>query len=65
MMEPGLAVAGAPDTVREFLADQIATSSIDYLIGQFAYGHQAPEECRQTVALFAGEVMGALGQARA
>ncbi len=63
MMERGLAIAGAPDTVHEFLADQIATSSIDYLIGQFAYGHQAPEECRQTVALFASEVMPALAHA--
>lgn len=60
MMERGLAIAGAPDTVREFLADQIEKSSIDYLIGQFAYGHQRPEECQQTVALFARDVMPAL-----
>lgn len=60
MMERGLAVAGAPDTVTAFLAEQMRQSSANYLIGQFAYGHQAPEECRRTVELFARYVMPAL-----
>ncbi|MDX1484018.1 MAG: LLM class flavin-dependent oxidoreductase [Alphaproteobacteria bacterium] len=61
MMGRGLAIAGAPGTVSEFLGKEIAESGADYLIGQFAYGHQGPEECQQTVALFARHVMPALG----
>lgn len=60
MMERGLAIAGAPDTVSTFLADQLRESSADYLIGQFAYGHQTPDECLRTVELFAEQVMPAL-----
>ncbi len=60
MVERGLAIAGSPDTVTEFLAAQIEESSADYLIGQFAFGHQAPEACQNTVALFARHVMPAL-----
>lgn len=60
MMERGLAIAGAPDTVTAFLAEQLRDSSADYLIGQFAYGHQRPDECLRTVELFARAVMPAL-----
>jgi len=59
-MERGLAVAGSPDTVTAFLLDQVRESSVDYLIGQFAYGHQTPDECLRTVELFARDVMPAL-----
>lgn len=60
MAARGLAIAGAPDTVAEFLAAEIAKSSADYLIGQFAFGHQAPADCLNSVDLFARQVMPAL-----
>lgn len=60
MAARGLAIAGAPGTVAEFLADEVAVADVDYLIGQFAFGDQSPEECRKTVELFAREVMPAL-----
>ncbi|MDH3241434.1 MAG: LLM class flavin-dependent oxidoreductase [Alphaproteobacteria bacterium] len=60
MMERGLAIAGAPDTVAAFLLEQMRVAGADYLIGQFAFGRQAPDECQRTVALFARHVMPAL-----
>jgi alkanesulfonate monooxygenase SsuD/methylene tetrahydromethanopterin reductase-like flavin-dependent oxidoreductase (luciferase family) len=60
MVERGLAIAGSPDTVTEFLAAEVKDSSVDYLIGQFAYGDQSPDECRNSVGLFARHVMPAL-----
>jgi alkanesulfonate monooxygenase SsuD/methylene tetrahydromethanopterin reductase-like flavin-dependent oxidoreductase (luciferase family) len=60
MAERGLAFAGAPDTVTERLAAEVLESSVDYLIGQFAFGDQSPEECLNTVELFSSHVMPAL-----
>jgi alkanesulfonate monooxygenase SsuD/methylene tetrahydromethanopterin reductase-like flavin-dependent oxidoreductase (luciferase family) len=60
MMERGLAIAGSPATVTAFLEEQVRVASVDYVIGQFAYGHQTPDECLRTVELFARDVMPAL-----
>lgn len=57
MAERRLAVAGAADAVTQFLADQVRTSTADYLIGQFAFGDQSLEECLRTVWLFTAHVM--------
>ncbi len=56
----GQAIAGAPDTVRAFLAEQIEDSRVNYLVGQFCFGDLTFEEMRNSVALFAAEVMPAL-----
>jgi len=57
MVERGLAIAGAPDTVTEYLAEEVSKSGVDYLIGQFAFGDQSPQECQNTVTLFSRYVM--------
>jgi alkanesulfonate monooxygenase SsuD/methylene tetrahydromethanopterin reductase-like flavin-dependent oxidoreductase (luciferase family) len=60
MAEGGLAIAGAPDTVAEHLAAEVEVASVDYLIGQFAFGDQTPDECLRTVDLFSRHVIPAL-----
>jgi alkanesulfonate monooxygenase SsuD/methylene tetrahydromethanopterin reductase-like flavin-dependent oxidoreductase (luciferase family) len=57
MVAQGRAVAGTPDVVREFVRSEIETSGADYFVGQFAFGDLTPEEARNSVALFARDVM--------
>lgn len=63
MMEIGQAVAGNPETVRQFLQAQIEESAANYLVGQFAFGDLSLEESLRTVELFKNEVMPKLNAA--
>ena len=56
----GKGVAGAPETVAAFLAEEMGRSGADYLVGQFAFGDLSPEETMRSVDLFVAEVMPAL-----
>ena len=56
----GLAVAGSPETVRAFLAPQIADSGANYVVGQMAFGDLTLAEMLRSVELFSAEVMPAL-----
>jgi alkanesulfonate monooxygenase SsuD/methylene tetrahydromethanopterin reductase-like flavin-dependent oxidoreductase (luciferase family) len=56
LIEQGQAVAGAPETVRKFLATQIDDSGINYIVGQFCFGDLALDEMLRSVQLFAEEV---------
>jgi alkanesulfonate monooxygenase SsuD/methylene tetrahydromethanopterin reductase-like flavin-dependent oxidoreductase (luciferase family) len=60
VMRTGLGIAGTPATVRDYLAEQLAGSDANYLVGQFAFGDLTLDEMRRSVALFAREVMPAL-----
>ena len=60
MMEIRQAIAGTPETVREFLQSQLAESGANYLVGQFAFGDLAPAETLHSVELFRKHVMPAL-----
>jgi alkanesulfonate monooxygenase SsuD/methylene tetrahydromethanopterin reductase-like flavin-dependent oxidoreductase (luciferase family) len=57
MMELRQAVAGTPETVREFLQSQIDESGANYLVGQFAFGDLSLAEARRSVELFSQHVM--------
>ena len=57
MMEIGQAVAGSPQTVRQFLQAQLNETAVNYLVGQFAFGDLSLEESLRTVELFKNEVM--------
>lgn len=57
MMEAGKAVAGTPATVTAFLQAQLATSTANYLVGQFAFGDLSLAESLGSVDLFARHVM--------
>jgi len=60
LMACGQGVAGSPATVRDLLAEQIAQTGCNYLVGQFAFGNMTRDEALHSIALFAGEVMPAL-----
>ncbi len=53
----GRAIAGTPETVRAFLADQIRESGINYVVGQFMFGDMTHAEASGSVALFGKHVM--------
>lgn len=55
--EQGKGVAGSPATVVAFLQQQLTTSQCNYCVGQFAFGDQSLAEMRETVTLFAQQVM--------
>ena len=60
LVERGQGIAGSPATVRAVLASQLADTGCNYVVGQFAFGDLTLEECLQSIALFASEVMPAL-----
>jgi len=59
-MACGQGVAGSPATVRDLLAQQIAETGCNYVIGQFAFGDMTRDEALGSIDLFSHEVMPAL-----
>jgi len=53
----GYATAGAPETVRAFLEEQIEVSGANYVVGQFCFGDLSLSEMLRSVELFAAHVM--------
>ena len=60
MMGIRQAVAGDPETAREFLQAQLAESGANYLVGQFAFGDLSLAESLLSVQLFSKHVMAKL-----
>jgi alkanesulfonate monooxygenase SsuD/methylene tetrahydromethanopterin reductase-like flavin-dependent oxidoreductase (luciferase family) len=60
LIAQGQAIAGAPETVRAFLASQIKECGVNYVVGQFCFGDLALSEMLRSVELFAAYVMPAL-----
>ena len=60
LIAQGQAIAGSPETVRAFLAAQIAETRANYIVGQFCFGNLTLEEMLRSVALFSEQVMPAL-----
>jgi hypothetical protein len=58
-------VVGAPATVCERLADFLARSGANYVLGCFSFGSLTLEQILRSVDLFAAEVMPAFGGSRA
>jgi len=57
LMQKGLGVAGSPEKVLAFLAEQLADCGANYMVGQFAFGNLTLDEMQRSVALFARDVM--------
>jgi len=57
MMEIGQAIAGKPETVRQFLQAQLDESAANYLVGQFAFGDLTLAESLRTVKSFKDDIM--------
>lgn len=53
----GHAIAGTPDQVRDYVAEVVDASSASYFVCDFAFGDIGFEEARQSIELFAREVM--------
>jgi len=60
LMQKGLGIAGSPNKVLAFLAEQLADCGANYMVGQFAFGELTLDEMQRSVALFARDVMPAL-----
>ena len=56
-VEQGLAFAGSPAAVRQFVARARDEAGANYLALELAFGDIAEEEARQSATLFAREVM--------
>jgi len=56
----GQAIVGAPDTVRETIASQVAEAGLNYMLLRFAFGDLTLEESMRSVDLFASLVQPAL-----
>jgi len=59
-VEQGLAVAGTPQTVREFLVDQTRAAGANFVLGQMVFGAMHEDEARHSLELFSSEVIPAL-----
>jgi alkanesulfonate monooxygenase SsuD/methylene tetrahydromethanopterin reductase-like flavin-dependent oxidoreductase (luciferase family) len=57
LIDQGQAIAGSPATVANFLAEQVAHSSANYVVGQFCFGDLALHEMLRSIELFAARVM--------
>jgi alkanesulfonate monooxygenase SsuD/methylene tetrahydromethanopterin reductase-like flavin-dependent oxidoreductase (luciferase family) len=57
MTSLGQAVAGVPETVREFLERELVQSGANYLVAQFAFGDLSLSEVLRSVELFRTYVM--------
>jgi alkanesulfonate monooxygenase SsuD/methylene tetrahydromethanopterin reductase-like flavin-dependent oxidoreductase (luciferase family) len=53
----GNAVAGSPETVRKFIADEIAATGVNYFVSWLAFGDMTLAESTRSTELFAREVM--------
>ena len=60
LMEHGQGIAGSPKTVADFLGSQLAETTCNYMVGQFAFGDLTLQECLHSIGLFASEIMPAL-----
>jgi len=60
LVRQGQGIAGSPETVRDFLASQIAECGVNYVVGQFCFGNLTLEHMLHSVEIFASQVMPAL-----
>jgi alkanesulfonate monooxygenase SsuD/methylene tetrahydromethanopterin reductase-like flavin-dependent oxidoreductase (luciferase family) len=52
-----MGIAGSPETVTSFVTSQIRETGVNYFVGQFAFGDLSLEEARNSVNLFASDVI--------
>src|SRR5919198_7124 len=53
----GRAVAGTPESVLQYVQDQVRATGANYFVGQFAFGDLTQEETLHSIALFSRQVM--------
>jgi len=65
LVAKGNGIAGSPDTVRKYVADEARETGINYLVSWLAFGDMTLEESLHSTELLAREVMPAFAKARA
>ena len=58
-------IAGSPDTVRDFIAAEIAATGTNYMLSWFAFGDMTLDESLRSLELFSRDVMPAFAETRA
>ena len=58
-------IAGSPKTVRDFIAAEIETTGVNYMLSWFAFGDMTLKEELRSIELFARDVMPAFAGTRA
>lgn len=56
----GQGMAGSPETMIEYLSNEMSVSGANYLVGQFSFGSLTQKETLRSIELFAEKVMPAL-----
>ena len=55
--ERGMAIAGSPETVTEKLMEQADTLGLNYLVAYLFFGAMSLDQAKNSLGLFASEVM--------
>ena len=56
-MAGGAHIAGSPDTVTEFLAEQIEALGVNYMVIAFNIGSMAHDDAMRSITMFGEQVM--------
>lgn len=59
--EAGLGIAGSPETVRRWVADEVERTGVNYLVCRMAFGDMRYDESLQSTQLFGRHVLAPLG----
>jgi alkanesulfonate monooxygenase SsuD/methylene tetrahydromethanopterin reductase-like flavin-dependent oxidoreductase (luciferase family) len=57
LIKLGNGIAGSPDTVRGFIADEVAANQCNYFVPHMAFGDMTLDETLRSIELFSKEVM--------
>ena len=57
MMALNNGIAGSPDTVRRFIAEEIAANDCNYFVPQMVFGDITRTEALNSIGLFTKEIM--------
>ena len=60
LIERKRGIAGSPETVAEYLIEQVGLAGANYLVSQFCFGSISLENARRSVRLFAAKVIPAV-----
>jgi hypothetical protein len=63
LRQHGGAFAGTPSGARDYIAEQIATADVTYIVCDVAFGDITPEEALRTVELLGKDVLPAFTDA--
>ena len=57
LLQMGMGIAGAPETVRRYIASTVATTGITYFVADLVFGSIPFDAASRSIDLFAREVI--------